>query len=96
MATSNEQITDSEHNWLVKQGFDPNTARWKFWFKNFINRRDYDSAPPPGVLEERRKVDLYKMAEQVNRIEKNTKSFAKVWRDLFRKGAGDIDEHVLK
>jgi hypothetical protein len=72
MATSNERITDSEHNWLVKQGFDPDTSRWKFWWQNFINRRNYDGDLPPGITDERRRVDLLKMAEKLDRIEEKT------------------------
>ena len=89
MATTDDikaQLTDSESNWLKANKFITGTYQWVFWSKNFINRRDYHGPLPPGVLEERRKVDLYKMAEQMERIEKHTEeisgSFSSFWSGI--------------
>jgi hypothetical protein len=91
--TASQNVTDSEQNWLTKQGFDPNTARWKFWVKNFIARREGDVELPPGVTEERRKVDLLRMAEQVDRIDKYTKQsggILKAWANSVKQFTKDL------
>jgi hypothetical protein len=98
MTTADElkpQLTDSEQNWLKKQGFSELTARWIFWAKNFINRRDYDGELPPGVIEDRRKVDLLRMAEKIDSIHRNTEDMpwlSKFIGNMFKFGGSQAEQ----
>jgi hypothetical protein len=102
MGENMTDFTDTEENWMKDQGINT-TYRKLFWSKMrraMGDRREFDGPLPDGVTEDRRKNDeLREMEKLVKAIHANTRgmpSFFKVWRDMFRKGAGDLDEHVLK
>ena len=78
-------MTESEANWLKQNNINTD-YRIVFWLKQLRERRKFDGPLPDGVEEERRKVDLYKMAEQMERIEKHTEeisgSFSSFWSGI--------------
>lgn len=79
-------MTTTERNWL-SQFTTASKAACLDMLK--LRKRDYDGVIPPEVVE------LRKLKEQVTKVEKGHKSLTKVFRDLFKKGIGDIDEHVI-
>jgi hypothetical protein len=67
---------------------------------------DYDKEIDPAkelfwrnIMEAVKHTTKTEILRELAEIKKNTRSLpslAKVFRDMWRKGAGDIDEHVLK
>jgi hypothetical protein len=81
-------FTDTEENWLKDQGINT-TYRKLFWSKmrkSMNDRREFDGPLPDGVADGRRKVDFYKMAEQIEKIDKTTEetngSFGSFWSGI--------------
>jgi hypothetical protein len=64
--------------------------------KDMFYRRVNDVAASMQSTSTKIKVKLAPVEERLKKVEKGHRSLTKVFRDLFRKGIGDIDEHVMK